>query len=1817
MSKCSVQCSTLVDLLRWRSLYQPDQCAYTFLLDGETDRVSLTYEELDRQARAIGALLQSLGAEGKRALLLYPPGLEYIAGFFGCLYGGSVAVPAYPPDPARLNRTLPRLQAIVADAQATLVLTTAPILSMAALLFNQAPDLKALHWLATDDVFGDPPADDSKSSPHHPGQALADEWQGPSGSGDTLAFLQYTSGSTAAPRGVMLTHANLLHNSALISNCFGHTPDSRGVIWLPPYHDMGLIGGIIQPLYGGFPVMLMSPIDFLKMPFRWLQAVSRYEATTSGGPNFAYDLCVRKITPEQRATLDLSSWDLAFNGAEPVRHDTMERFAAAFASCGFCKEAFYPCYGLAEATLIASGGSKAEAPIVQAADTAALGQNRVETVALTHPNARTLVGCGHTLTDQRIVIADPDTFHQCPASRIGEIWISGPGVAQGYWNQPKSTAEAFQAYLADTGKGPFLRTGDLGFLWDGELFVTGRIKDLIIIRGRNHYPQDIERTVEQSHPALRPGCGAAFSVEVTGEERLVVAQEIRPQTTDLEEIIQTVRQAVAEAHELQVYGVLLLQARSIPKTSSGKIQRHACRAGFLSDSLNVVAKSILDQDVPPVEASSTQPGEVSFIRKALSTINEPSARHSLLTLYLQEQAARVLCLTPSQVDVERPLGTLGLDSLMAVELTHKVETDLGVILPIANFLQGPGIAQLSHDILVQLATSSPSPQATLSPTPEPQTEHPLSHGQQALWFLYQLSPESAAYNVPGVVRIRSELDVAALRQALQKLVARYPSLRTTFTVSPTSEGPVQCIHEQMDLDFEIIDTLDWSEESLDQRLAEDAHRPFDLEQGPLLRVRVFKRSDQEYVLLVMMHHIITDFWSLAVLVEQLSVLYPAECAGEQVALSPTHVQYTDYARWQTEMLAGPRGERLRAYWREQLSGELPVLDLPTDHTRPLVQTYNGSVHTVRLSAEITNQLKALSQARGVTLNATLLAAFQVLLHRYTGQQDFLVGSLAAGRTRAELAEIVGYFVNPIVLRAKPSPTQTFAAFLDQTRQTVLAAFEHQDYPFDVLVNELQPIRDYGRSPLFQVMFAFQRAYKFNQQGLTPFSLDITGAQMELAGLRLESLALEHRVAQFDLTLTMGEADGGLVVSYEYNTDLYETDTIARMATHLQALLEGVVADPYQRLAELPLLSESERQQLLVAWNGAQVDQPHDATIQALFEAQVARTPNALAVIFEDEQLTYRELDQRADQLAIYLRGLGVGPETLVGVYVEHSLEMIVGILGVLKAGGAYVPLDPTYPRERLAFTLAEAHLPVLLTQAHLQDSLPQHTARVVCLDTDWGAVAAGATGSAGSQGGDENLACAIYTSGSMGRPKAVLLENRSIVNLIHSFIRSYHPTTVDRILPLTSVASASFVGEILPLLCVGGTLVLARADEFLDLDKLFDLITRCGVSIVSTVPTVIAGLNEKQNDLPPLRLLLSGGEALAIGDIDTLLDSVSIVNSYGLTETTVCSTFYELDGRPARIGAGVPIGQPVINTEVYVLDSGLNCLPIGCPGELYVAGVGLARGYLGKPEWTADRFLPNPYKPGERMYRTGDLARWLPGGILEYLDRVDHQVKIRGFRIELDEIEATLKGHSTVRDTVVITREDTPGDKRLVAYVVPGEATLTSSDLHRWLADRVPSYMMPAAFEMLDALPLTPNGKVDVKALPAPEGIRPSLMTTYLAPRSELERAIATMWQVVLQVEKVGIQDNFFELGGNSMLAARVHRQLREELNGDLSLVEMFKYPTVGSLAQRLSQEQRETVSLQEVRDEAQRRKEALNRRKQLVKKRLGGQHIGKRSGNK
>ncbi len=2789
---------TLVDLLRWRTDQDASHLIYRYLQDSESETITLTFAELDERARAIGAWLQSLGASGERALLLYPPGLDYIAAFFGCLYAGVTAVPAYPP---RLNRPAPRIQSMVADSKSSFALTTSAILQNIEQRFEHAPELGALHWLNTEQL----PA------------GIEADWHPPQISSETLAFLQYTSGSTSQPKGVMLSHRNLLHNLEAIRRGFQIDSNAVGVFWLPSYHDMGLIGGLLEPVYLGAHTTIMSPVSFLQRPFRWLEAMSRYKATISGAPNFGYDLCVDKLTPQQIDSLDLSSWSLAFCGAEPIRPETLERFARTFERAGFRKSAFYPCFGMAEGTLIVSGGDGPSEPRTLTIDRKSLEQDLVLLASPNDESSMTLVNCGQAVIDQKIVIVHPSTLEKCDSDQVGEIWVSGPSVAQGYWGLADETQKTFQAYVAGTGEGPFLRTGDLGFLRDGGLYVTGRLKDLIIINGSNHYPQDIELTVESAHVTLQPGGGAAFSVTEAGKEQLVIVQEVTRQSRqpDVHEVASAIRQAVAEKHDLQVFAIVLVKPMSIPKTSSGKIQRRACKSGFLENTLEVVGewkakpasqilppreevsrsplppapalrgsghgsgvraeaiqswlvariastlgmdassidprqpftyyglgsvqavsltgdlevflsrklsptiawdyptiellanylakdaqptrkpdalpestqsfsrsakepiaiiglscrfpkapnpqafwellrkgvdaitevppdrwnvdelyasdaatpgkvtsrwggfldgvdlfdpgffgispreatrmdpqqrlllevtwealenalipphslagtragvfvgissydysrlqfddpeqidayagtgsahsiaanrlsyfldlrgpsmavdtacssslvathlacqslrtgesdvalvggvnliltpeltitfsqarmlspdghcktfdakadgyvrgegcgvvvlkrlsdarrdgdnilalirgsavnqdgrsngltapnglaqqdvirraladaqvspqqigyveahgtgtplgdpieiaslRAVLDgesngrvligsvktnighlesaagiagliksvlalqheaipphlhlkeinpylalensrleigtylrpwkrqeqprfagvssfgfggtnahlilSDPPPVtvptassadlerprhvlalsaksesalrelagrtsnllessklelanvaysantgrshfehrlaiqasssdeltnglkafiadtsnpalsvgfarpgtqpktaflftgqgsqypgmgrqlyetqpvfrsaldrcaqiledvldrplldilfpskdfnrsdlihETTYTQPalfafeyalaemwrswgiepyavmghsvgeyvaaciagvfspedglrliterarlmgalpqngmmavvftdtshiadvlkpyqaqvsiaaengpentvlsGEKSALQAILDELSrrgisskpltvshafhsplmdsildefesaarqinfgfprislasnltggilgpdqipdavywrnhlraevkfaegihsleklgidafiemgpspvllgmgracltdskaawlpslrkgqdewqtildslaklyvqgteidwkgfdqgyarekvslpnypferqrywlEPSSKattrpadrsaslalaksisHSPISVesemdrgnhktpqsllvpvtgfdtttllktepakseesladFLRSQAARILGMDPARLRLDQPLDTLGLDSLMAMELKNSMESRLGVQLPISSLLQGPTISGLVIHLIEHPGESVAS---TVIPSVSSNEEgfHPLTQNQQAMWFLDQLMPSGVSFNVSGAVRLLGGLDHAALRRAFRAFMARHAVLRTTFHV--VDGLPMQKVHEQMALRLVEEDAAAWTEETLQSHLEDYAFRSFDLEHESPFRVVLLRRSAKETIALVAVHHIITDFWSMTLLASEIMALYAAEKNGVPASLPTLRNTYTDFAHWRNEILAGPEGERHWEYWRKQLAGERPVLNLPIDRPRKPIQTYRGETQHLHIQPELAYRLKELASANGATLYATLLAAFQTLLHRYTGQSDILVGSAMAGRTHPDLAGLIGYFVNPVAMRADFSNDISFHRLLEQVRQTVLDALDHQDFPPALLAERLGIAhRDASRPPLFETTFIFEKAHVENVRDLNLVALGIPGARIKMDELILESMSLLRQPSQFDLTLMMAETGDGLSAAFIYNPDLFDGSTINRLAQHFQILLEGIVSSPDLPISALPLLSEPERI-LFQRLNATEAEYPRDLCLHQLIEQQAARTPDSIAVVFHDQQWTYHELNEYADTIAIQLEKLGVGPNTLVGLCVERSPHMLAALLGIHKAGGAYLPLDPMFPRERLAFMLADSSAPVLVTQSSLRDLFPEYPGNILLLDQPEHPGPSASRNGSGRKATANDLAYVLYTSGSTGRPKGVMIPHRALVNFLCSMQKEPGMNSADTMLAVTTLSFDIAGLELYLPLISGAKVVIADRETALDANLLMKEMERCAATEMQATPAtwrmlVDAGWQGK-TDLK----ILCGGEALPNDLADQLLERGSeLWNLYGPTETTVWSTLHcvEKSSPGASSGSTVPIGYPIANTQIHILDSNLQSVPLGVTGDLYIGGHGLALGYLSRPELTAERFVVSPFDSNKVIYKTGDLARYRADGNIEFLGRSDQQVKVRGYRIETGEVEAALAEHPSVRQAVVVARTEKSSDARLVAYVVPadGQKEADANQLRAFLRQSLPDYMIPSAFVSLECLPMTPNGKVDRKGLPMID--RLAQRAEYVAPRTPDEETIATICAEVLGLEQVGIHDNFFDLGGNSLIATRLIFQLQEHFHVRLPLVRLFEEPTVAGLAEAIVEAQ-------------------------------------------
>ncbi len=1721
---------------------QGEQLLYRFLETGDLDGgvEEWSYTRLDARARAIGAALQEAGAQGQRALLLFPPGLEFIAAFMGCLYGGVVAVPAYPPDPLRLERTLPRLRAIARDCDAGLVLTSSFILEMSGTLHALAPEMAALKWIATDAVPED----------------AAPSWRRPDISSDTLAFLQYTSGSTGTPRGVMLTHANVLHNELLITRGFGHTPDSVGVGWLPLFHDMGLIGNVIQPMYVGFPCTMMSPIAFLQRPARWLQAVSHFHGTTSGGPNFAYALVARKMTEAERAELDLSRWDLAFNGAEPVRHETLEHFARTFAPCGFRREAFYPCYGLAEATLIASGGSKEEPFTSLPVDPRALENGKATAVPEGTRDARVMVSSGRRPSEQRMLVVRPDTATPCADNEVGELWLSGPSVAQGYWNNPEESARTFGARLAD-GSGPFLRTGDLGFLSGEQLYIASRLKDLIIIRGRNFYPQDIERTLESAHEAVRQGCIAAFSVEARGEERLGVAVEVELRGADADAVASAIRKKVAEEHAVHVHAVALLEPRSIPKTSSGKIQRHACRIGFMSGTLELVGRSVV-----PEQPEASTPGDLSLPELLRATA--PGEQRPRLERYLRELLARVARIDAATIDSQSPLTALGLDSLMLLELQGRLEAELGLALPPAFLWRQPALATTADGLLALWREKKP---LVSIPRRAERGPAPLTLAQQRMWLLEQLEPGTLAYHLPAALKLTGELDAAALEQSLVELVRRHEALRTTFHAE--AGEPVQVVSPPAAFTLTTVDlsTLPAATREAEVRrlLREDAHRPFDLERGPLLRHTLLRLGEREHVLLATLHHTIADGWSARLLVGELGELYTAFSTGRTPDLAEPSLQYADYAAWQHSTLQGEALEAQRAWWRQQLAGAPVALELPTDRPRREA-TGSAGLRKLLLPPALVADLAALARQESGTLFITVLAGLEVLLSRYSGQEDFLVGSPFANRGQAGTAGVVGLFFEPLVFRANLAGNPTFRELLARTRHTVLEGFAHPHVPFDSLGEPPGARRDTRRAPLFQVLF--------NQ-------LDAPLARLSLPGLRVEALETVPATTELDLTVTLGHGPDGVGLEALYNADLFDASTVERLLGHLRVLLEGAVRAPDSRLGALPLLSEEQRRRMVVEWNTTREGPVGDTCIHALIEAQAARTPEALAVVAADGgTLTYAQLMERVHRLAWFLRARGVGLETRVALCLERSPDMVVALLGVLEAGAAYVPLDSAYPPERLAYMLEDSGIRLLLVHAPTRGKLSGRHLEEVCLDEAREDIAACSARAPSVAVPPEAAAYVLYTSGSTGQPKGVVMWHRSLVNYSRAASRFSPMAPGERLLQFASISWDTSAEELFTCLPQGGTLVLRPSAP---LEAPEDFLAWCEARGITqlNLPTawwheLVASLEEGHARLPRgLRWVVIGGERAVPARVAQWMrrvgTAVPLLNTYGITEAMAVSTSIDLSVRAEPEGREVCIGRPVLNVRTYVLDGALQPVPVGVTGELHVGGEGVSRGYLDQPGLTAGRFVPDPFgsEPGQRMYRTGDLARWRPDGTLEHLGRGDAQVKVRGFRIEPGEVEAALLRHPRVHEVLVLVREDVPGDKQLVAYAVPraGQA-LDVAELKAWLSDRLPAFMVPQALVALAALPLLPNGKVDRRALPPPGAPRGPAGDA--RPLTPWEQKLAALWKELLRLEHVGVHDSFFDLGGHSLLAARLVSRIRSSFQVELPLRAFFEAPTLSALAARL-----------------------------------------------
>lgn len=1745
--------TSLTEVLQRRAAHHPDRMAYTFLDDGLSDQHCLTYGELDAKVKQLAAKLQSTTEKGDRALLLYASGIDYIIAFFACLYAGLIAVPAYPPSN---NRHMPRLRAILEDSRAVLILTTQQVAVKMRQFPDMTGDLLGKQWLQTDVV-------------EHTTDVSA--WHQPILQAKDLAFLQYTSGSTGDAKGVMISHGNLMANQQLIKRRFGHDERSTVVGWLPLYHDMGLIGNVMQPLYCGASAILMAPMAFLEKPLRWLQAISDYHAHTSGGPNFAYDLCVQKISRDELVGIDLSNWQLAFNGAEPINPQTLQRFSEAFAECGFQRRAFYPCYGLAEATLLAAGGAKHSLPRIVEFDKAALEQRIVRSIDDNQINTRSLVGCGAIDIEggQDLRIVDPDNNTHCEDGQIGEIWLRGPCIAQGYWQNPEMSGKAF---VKDDKGQSWLRTGDLGFVNDGELFVSGRLKDLIIMRGRNYYPHDLEYAVEAATDALNPASTVAFSVDKGDGEKLIVLTELkrnRVRQGDYRSEFSVIRARLTEECGIQADQIVFLKPGAILKTSSGKLRRNACRELFLEQGFEFVAidnlqvSSEISQSLVNGDSGAT---ERRLLRQALLTMNSGNA-NDLLAEHLALKASALSGLVAGAVESAQTLSQLGLDSLKAVEMKYFIDGLLGIDIPISRLLGNSTLSDCAATAL-SLAKHVGNAAVPLAHTgTEKASNSAMSYNQQALWTRAQIAPGKALHHMLIALQIKGELNCNTLERALFELHQRHSQLRVGFKLG-VDQHPVCLPFDQVELGLEQVDCCDHLQQMT--ALQNFVSKSFDLEHGPLLRCGVFRCNDGYPVLGFCAHHLIVDFRSLQVLLTELQTLYMAQSTGQAPQLPPSTSIYADYVAWQQNYLDSAAAERDLSYWRQQLAGELSRLELPGERSAKEAFSDHSAAETLHISPDTLDKLKRMAVDHHTTLSTLLLSIFKTLLYRYSGLNDLIVGSPTIGRPKREFADLVGYFVNPVALRSRPHGEQRFCDYLAQVNAVVLEALDHQHYPYALLVEKVLQRKANDIAP-FRTWFSLQSA---DDPLAAALALGQSGITDQWGDVAVKTVALPERSEEFDLALLCAEIDRGLMVVFSYRCDVMSRLTILRMLGHFQCLLNGILAEPTTRLSQLPFLTVPEKQQL-VAWNTTTTHYPEHRSIVDLFEAVVDSQPQATALIFGEQRLSYAELNERANRLAHYLIAQGVAPERRVALSMLRGTDLLIGMLAILKAGAVYVPVDPNYPQERQTYLFQDAGTDWLLTVTSLAPVLDSGHLVKICVDEPH----AFSTYSAANPSVirfPTSAAYLIYTSGSTGHPKGVVVNH---ANLLHSTLArtAYYREPIGCYLLLPSFAFDSSVAGIFWCLSQGAALCLPDDKLLKEPQGLGRLIERNQVTHILTLPSLYQLLLDHVSSvsLQSLHTAIVAGEACpgVLAELHhTRLPNAELFNEYGPTEATVWCSVYRV--QPTDCDTTLPIGTPITNMHIHIVDTAMQPVPIGVAGELLVGGDGISRGYLGQPGLTAERFLPDPFVgKGGRLYRTGDRVRYRGDGNIEFLGRFDQQVKLRGYRIELGEIEACLMHHVGVLSAAVTVREDVSGMKRLVAYWSGDESI--EDVLKLQLKGQLPEYMQPSNWVWIKSMPFNANGKLDRKGLPAFD-IHTEDQERFVAPRDEAEEAVASIWREVLGVEHLSIHDDFFELGGHSLAGVQVMAKIQEMFAIDLPVNVLFESSTLAEFVDRMAECQSE-----------------------------------------
>ncbi len=1724
-----LRCKNLVQLLQYHSSVSPDAILYEFLSSNRAnDCKSITYQQLATQAISIALSLKQKGLKvGDKALLVYAPGLDIISAYFGCLYAGVIAIPVYPP--FAKQQLIDKFLYTLNDSKPNILLSTTDLIEKLrnTTIKTDAIDMKFYQQMLFSDnlicATNDIACSDQKT------------WDTEAIDHESIAFLQYTSGSTDHPKGVIITHKNLIHNLDIIHQAFAVNKKSRGVIWLPPYHDMGLIGGILEPLWGGFPCTLMTPLQFMRNPSLWLQTISDRRATISGGPNFAYDYCVNKITDKQKETIDLSSWKIAFNGAEPIHAETLSKFIKKFESCGFKKSSFYPCYGLAEATLLVSGEKKHAGYKKLIVNDRRLQYNHVEILKKYSHDAKTLISSGNLFQEVKIVNAH--THQICKHDQIGEIWVNGPCIAQGYWNKPEHTKTHFKVTIkGQDSEKTYLRTGDYGFLHDDHLYITGRLKDLIIIYGRNYYPHYIETIASHSNILLRPGDCAAFSLELNAETKLMIVCESNyaKNPYDYESSVSSIKKAIADVFELNVYAVALIAPKSLPRTTSGKIRRKYVKDLWEHHQLKCLYSSIQGDHNADVKDSPQTELQMKLCELYQSCLGFP-------------------------VGITERFLSIGGDSLIAVQIASRIQEQFGLDFEPHYFFDDPSIEMLANDISGQINHST---NTDIDPKSMRELGRaPLSPFQEGLWFLDKLTPKNPMYNLNINLRLQGNLNLPALEKALNLVVERHEILRTV--IQENDGVPIQVSHPYEYIKLEMNDlthSLDGDRNIvLMQMIESDANQPFELNHYPLFRHRLVKVDQEDFHLILTIHHIIADGGSINILISELNSAYNAFLANKKQNLAKLTTSYLNYSHDQRCVYNTTKLEKQKLYWLDELANVPDTLDLPTDKPRPHKLSFKGEYLRLYLPKLLTIKLKRLSSQYKCSLFTLLLTAYQILLARYTTQHDFAVAIPVSQRNNKNLEPLIGYFVNTLAIRANVILSTPFHEQLIKVRHRVLNALSNSEVPFDEIVKVLKVTRQQNKLPLCQVMFAYQAKYdELNLEGID-------------AGLNINSV-----MSKYDFTLIGEERKGSLNFVFEYASDLFEADTMKRMTQHWKNLLESIVDNPQQIIGQLSLLNNDEYHTIVREWNQTAIDFDDSQGVTLLLEAQAKRNPTKIAIALNDEAITYTVLNEKINQLAHYLIRMGVKSNMLVAVCLERSFNLVITLLAIMKAGGAYIPLDPSYPKDRLYYMLEDSRPKIIITQNKFKFELQKYDDKLLLLEDCASALTKESAVNPKHINQQNNLSYVIYTSGTTGKPKGVMNTHKGLLNQLLWLQHQYQFNQADIILQRSSYSFDASIWEIFIPLITGGQLILIEEKRHQDFHYWIELIKKYHVTTVQFVPIL---LDSFLNNIPDntslslLRIVCGGGELTSelIKRCLSKLPHTKLLNFYGPTETAIQVSAREYS---TAIPEYVSIGKPVANTQLYLLDQYYNPVPMGVPGELYVGGIQVGLGYLNQPELTQQRFIHDPFHQmnDAYLYKTGDICRYRSDGDIEYLGRSDSQVKLRGFRIELQEIESLLKNNSTIKEALVMIQQCHDHNSQLIVYFTLKHHSVepTITELRSYLRKYLPEYMIPLHFICISELPLLPNGKIDYKALPQPI----KTIQNRILPRNAIEKSLMKIWCKILKQDQISVNDNFFELGGHSLLAVQLIHMMKEELHIDFSMESLFSLPTIESIADAIMKQE-------------------------------------------